>query len=139
MVHPIVPLTKAAARPFAKVRSICLSLAGAEESMNHGRPCFVVRGKTFAMFLENHHGDGRLAIWCKAPPGEQAAMVDADPSRFFVPPYVGPRGWIGVRLDLAAVDWDDVAAIVRTSHQMTAPKRALREKPAAKPARARRP
>jgi hypothetical protein len=85
-----------------------------------------VRGKTFAMFLDNHHGDGRVALWCKAPPGAQAEIVAADPRRFFVPPYVGPRGWIGARLDLDP-DWGAVAACVEDSYRMTAPKRLLAE------------
>ncbi len=82
-----------------------------------------MRGKTFVMFADNHHGDGRVALWCKAPPGAQAMIVAADPRRFFVPPYVGPRGWIGARLDTDP-DWGAIAACVEESWRMTAPKRA---------------
>ena len=67
-------------------------------------------------------GDGRVSMWCKAPPGAQVVLVGSDPERFFVPPYVGHRGWVGVRLDIE-IDWDEVAGIVEESYRMTAPKR----------------
>jgi hypothetical protein len=67
-------------------------------------------------------GDGRVSLWCKAPPGAQGVLVASDPQRFFVPPYVGHRGWVGVRLDVET-DWDDIADIVEESYRMTAPKR----------------
>jgi hypothetical protein len=110
--------------PLPKLKRICLALPEAKVSVNHGHPCFTVREKTFVMFMRNHHGDGRVAIWCKAPPGDQADMVESDPTRFFVPPYVGPRGWIGVRLDRKP-NWKLVETIVRESWRMTAPKRLL--------------
>jgi hypothetical protein len=72
------------------------------------------------MFHDDHHGDGRLAIWCRAAPGVQAQLVDEEPDRFFVPPYVGPSGWVGVRLD-HDVDWDEVAAIVRDALVLVVP------------------
>jgi hypothetical protein len=114
--------------PFERVREICGELPEVTEGEKHG-PCFQVRGKTFVMFMDNHHGDGRLAIWCKAPPGAQGMLVESDPSRFFVPPYLGPRGWVGVRLEGKA-DWDAVAACVEESYRMTAPKRLLAARPA---------
>jgi hypothetical protein len=90
------------------------------EKVSHGAPTFFAGGKkTFVMFLDDHHGDGRLAIWCAAPPGVQAALVDEEPERFFVPPYVGPRGWVGVRLDRDA-DWDEVAGIVEDGFRVVA-------------------
>lgn len=76
------------------------------------------------MFLDNHHGDGRVAIWCAAAPGAQADQVETDAERFFVPPYVGHRGWLGVRLDVD-VDWDEIAAIVEDAYRLTAPKSLL--------------
>jgi hypothetical protein len=109
---------------LARLGAICLAFPEAAEGLNHSQPCFEVRGKTFVMFLDNHHGDGRLALWCKAPPGAQAMIVESDPARFFVPPYVGPRGWIGARLD-GDVDWSAIAACVEESYRMTAPKRVL--------------
>src|SRR5581483_440413 len=84
-------------------------------------PTFFVRGKrAFLMVLRNHHGDGRFAIWCAAPPGLQAMLVEADPERFFVPPYVGHRGWLGMRLD-RALDWDELAGIVEDAYAEVAP------------------
>jgi predicted DNA-binding protein (MmcQ/YjbR family) len=70
----------------------------------------------------NHHGGGRPAVWCKAGPGNQALMVRAEPERFFVPPYVGPSGWIGVWLD-RSVDWAELADLLRDSYRLVAPKR----------------
>ncbi len=122
-MHPIAR-TSAAGRPLlAKLESIALALPEAEKILNHGRPSFAVRDKTFVMFMDDHHGDGRIAIWCKAPPGDQADMVESDPKRYFVPPYVGPRGWVGVRLDVPKPSWKTIATIVRESYRMTAPKR----------------
>ncbi len=74
------------------------------------------------MYLDNHHGDGRLALWCAAPEEMQQLLVQADPERFFVPPYVGHRGWIGVRLDLGA-DWEEIAGFVEDAYLSVAPKR----------------
>jgi hypothetical protein len=89
-----------------------------------GAPTFRVRDKIFAMYADadSHHGDGRPALWCKAPPGNQGLMVRSSPRRFFVPPYVGPRGWIGVWLDEAA-DWREIAELLRDAWRLTAPKR----------------
>ncbi len=78
---------------------ICLSFPEATETRSHGSPDFRVRGKTFASFVVNHHGDGRVALWLHAPPGAQQHYTEAEPEHFFVPPYVGPRGWLGVHLD----------------------------------------
>lgn len=117
--HPIMPTAPENERTLAKLRELCLALPDSSESINHGRPCFVVNKKTFAMFLDDHHRDGRVAIWCKAPPGAQMMIVEGDPIRYFVPPYVGPSGWIGARLDRGP-DWGAVAALVAESHAMTA-------------------
>ena len=95
-----------------RVRKICAVLPEVEERPSHGAPTFFFRGKkSFVMFHDAHHGDGRLAIWCRAEPGVQAQLVDEEPERFFVPPYVGPSGWVGVRLD-RDVDWDEITQIV---------------------------
>ena len=104
---------------LAKLRAIALALPGAAEALNHGRPCFSVRNKTFVMFLDNHHRDGRVAIWCKAPPGAQTMITESDPERYFVPPYVGKSGWIGARLDRTP-DWAAIRALVAESYAMTA-------------------
>ncbi len=109
--------------PLTQLRRICLALPEATEKPD-GRPTFQVRGKTFAMFMDDHHGDGRVALWCKGAPGLQEMLLGSGQPRFFVPPYVGHKGWIGVRFDLDdQVDWDEVAVFVFESYQMTAPKR----------------
>ncbi len=82
-----------------------------------------VRGKTFAYYQFDHHGDGMIALVVKVPPGEQARLVEADPVTFFVPGYLGTRGWAGVRLDLKRVDWAQVEGLVVTAYRLTAPKR----------------
>jgi hypothetical protein len=81
---------------------------------------FLVRKKIIAYYLFDHHRDGRIALWCKAGPGEQGRLIEEDPRRFFVPPYLGPRGWVGVRLDLRSVDWAQVAYLVRNAYRLTA-------------------
>ena len=109
--------------PLERVRNICCALPEVVERLSHGQPTFFVRGKTtFVMFLDDHHGDGRLALWCAAPPGVQAQLVEQEPERFFRPPYVGGRGWIGVRLD-RQLDWDEVAEICADAYRQVAPKR----------------
>ena len=85
--------------PIERVRRICMALPETTEKLSHGEPTWFVKKKVFAMFSNNHHHDGRIALWCNAPLGEQQACVEGDPDHFFVPPYVGTKGWIGVRLD----------------------------------------
>jgi hypothetical protein len=113
------------AKPIDRLRTICLALPETQEKVfgGHTTPTFRVRDKIFAMVPDGDDGSG-VALWCKAPPGAQQVMVQADPARFFAPPYVGPKGWIGVRLD-AATDWDLVTDLVADSYRMTAPKRLL--------------
>jgi predicted DNA-binding protein (MmcQ/YjbR family) len=108
------------------VREVCLWLPEAQEFLSHGSPNFRVRGKTFATYVVNHHGDGRVALWLNAPPGSQELHVRAEPGHFFVPPYVGPRGWLGVVLD-RGIDWSRVAALVREGYEKVAPPQ-LRER-----------
>ena len=106
-----------------RLRSVCLALPETTERPSHGAPSFFVRDKKcFLMLLDDHHGDGRFAIWCAAPAGDQQLLVDADAERFFVPPYVGHRGWLGVRLD-RGLDWDELAGIVEDAYCTVAPKR----------------
>ena len=124
-----------AARALERVRRICLALPEVTERPSHGSPAFFVRGKrTLAMFVDDHHGDGILGIWCPAFPGVQEELVQQEPDRFFRPPYVGPSGWVGVRLD-RDVDWDEVRQIVLDSYRKVAPKRLLAQLEAAGPAR----
>ena len=105
--------------PLHRLRAICLALPEANESGGVGDPSFKVRDKIFAM---QHRVDGRMSMWCKAPPGAQEVLVGSDPARFFVPPYVGHHGWVGVWLD-REIDWEEVADLVQESYRMTAPKR----------------
>jgi predicted DNA-binding protein (MmcQ/YjbR family) len=102
------------------VRETCLWLPEAEEFLSHGSPNFRVRGKTFATYVRNHHGDGRVALWLNALPGAQELHVRADPEHFFVPPYVGPRGWLGVNLN-RGLDWNRITALVREAYEKVAP------------------
>ena len=107
-----------------RLRRLCLALPEAHEVEARGEPTFRVRNKMFAMYAapNNHHGAGRPAVWCKAAPGNQSLMVRAAPDRFFVPPYVGPSGWIGVWLDRDP-DWTEVRELVCDSYRLTAPRR----------------
>src|ERR1700678_4770903 len=102
------------------VRDACLWLPEAEEVVSHGSPNFRVRGKTVATYVVNHHGDGRVALWLNAPAGAQEVHVEAEPEHFFIPPYVGPRGWLGVVLD-RGIAWSRVAALVRGAYEKVAP------------------
>jgi hypothetical protein len=112
---------------LAMVREICLALPGAGERLSHGAPAFFIDGKqAFVMFMDDHHGDGRLALWCAAPPGAQAALTASSPDRYFVPPYVGHRGWIGLRLDRDATP-DEIAGVIEDAWLDRAPKRRLAE------------
>jgi predicted DNA-binding protein (MmcQ/YjbR family) len=108
--------------PLDQLRAICLELPEAVETGGVGNPSFKVRDKIFAM---RHQHNGRWSMWCKAPPGVQEALVAADSARFFVPPYVGHHGWVGVYLDVA-LDWDEIGDLVDDSYRMTAPKRLSR-------------
>lgn len=105
--------------PRDRLRAICLGLPEAAEKEAWGDPTWRVRDRIFAM---EKSGDGRVSFWCKAPAGSQLVLVGADPERFFVPPYVGHKGWIGMRLDRGP-DWDEVAVLVRRSYRLVAPKR----------------
>jgi hypothetical protein len=104
-----------------RVRRICSALPEVAEKISHGEPTFFVRKKVFAMFANNHHHDGRIAVWCPVPPGFQATMIEADPKKFFKPPYVGVRGWIGIQLD--QINDKELASHLREAWRMIAPKK----------------
>jgi len=115
------------ARVVERLRRICLGLPETTERLSHGAPTFFVRGKrAFLMVLDDHHGDGRFALWCAAADGVQQLLVGADPDRFFVPPYVGHRGWLGLRLD-RGIDWDEVAGIAEDAYARVAPAKLVPE------------
>ena len=105
--------------PAERLRAICLALPEAAETPMKRGPAYRVNDRIFAM---DRRGDGRLSVWCKAPPGSQAVLVGADSARFFVPPYFGPKGWVGMRLD-AGPDWNEVVSLIRRSYRLVAPKR----------------
>src|SRR5271170_788181 len=114
---------------YQRVRGICLGFAGAEEKLSHGMPSFHVRGKMFLMFVDDHHADGRLAVWCKAALEDafetafvtQKKLVASNPARFFVPPYVGVKGWVGVFVDPDHADWIELAILVEEAWRSVAP------------------
>jgi len=106
-----------------RLREVCLALPETFEKEAWGECTFrVTGGGMFAMTDNNHHGSGHLAVWVKAPPMVQEILVNSDAKRFFVPPYMGPKGWVGVRLDYK-VAWDEVAGILKDGYLMSAPKR----------------
>jgi hypothetical protein len=110
--------------PLPKLRKICLALPEAHEVEAWGEPTFRVKNKLFAMYAAdgNHHGSGRSSVWIKATRENQLLMIQAQPKKFFKPPYVGPSGWVGVYLD-ASPDWDEVTELLRDGWRMTAPRK----------------
>src|SRR6186997_806086 len=105
--------------PLGRLRAICLALPDSTEKIAWGEPTWRVRGKLFAQLDDHHHGADHLAVWLPAPLGEQEVMVFTDPARFFRPPYVGPRGWVGVVLDTHP-EWDMVERLVREAYRHVA-------------------
>ena len=108
--------------PLPRLRRLCLALPETTERLSHGEPTWFVRDRTpFVMFADHHHDD-RVACWCAAPAGAQAALIAEDPGRYFKPPYVGGRGWVGVWLD-RTVDWDALGDLVVDAYRTVAPTR----------------
>jgi hypothetical protein len=103
--------------PIERLRKICMALPGVTETLSHGEPTWWAAARTFASTDNNHHQSGRVAVVCKAPLGFQAAMVEMAPRRFYRPPYVGHKGWVGLRIDLD-VDWEEVASVVEQAYRM---------------------
>ncbi|SDD92095.1 MmcQ/YjbR family DNA-binding protein [Actinokineospora iranica] len=112
--------------PLERLRSLCLAMPEATERVSHGEPTWFVRGKKVFVNYAGHHHDDRVGFWCAAPPGVQEEMIAEDPERFYRPPYVGHRGWLGVYLDVD-VDWAEIAEIVDQAYRVVAPKRLLAE------------
>jgi hypothetical protein len=119
--------------PVGPLRALCLALPEVVERPSHGEPTWFVRGKTTFVMYANHHHDDRLAFWCAAPEGAQATLVHLHPQRFFRPPYVGVRGWLGVWLDVP-VDWEEIADLVAAAYRAVAPQRLVAELDAREPA-----
>lgn len=109
--------------PLEQLRRLCLALPEVTERVSHGEPTWFVRDKKVFVTFADHHHDDRLGFWCAAPPGAQEALVAADPERYFRPPYVGHRGWLGVFLDVPNVDWGEISELVTDAYRVVAPKR----------------
>jgi hypothetical protein len=136
--HPIKPLRARDVALVDKLRAICLSFPQANERISHGEPTwFAGRGKVFAMLDNQHHGADHLGVWLPLPPGEQQLLVEGDPQRFFRPPYVGVKGWVGVRLD-GLRQWDALSQLIRDAFCHVASKTLRDELEAAAEAPARR-
>jgi len=116
----IPPARDDVASPLERLRRICLALPETGEKVSHGEPTFWVGGRMFATFDNHHHGAPHMGVWLAMPLGAQEALVYQDPKRFFVPPYVGGRGWVGVRLD-GRPSWKTVAKVVREAHKFRRP------------------
>jgi len=107
--------------PLTRLRKACNAMPECEEKLSHGEPTFFVRKKVFAMFANNHHGDGHVAVWLPAAPGVQEEMIAEAPETFFHPPYVGCRGWVGVQI--ARIGDEELVSLVRSSWRLVAPKK----------------
>ncbi len=120
MAHPIKPISAEIAPLIERLRQLCLALPETTEKLAWGEPTFRVKDRMFAQLDNNHHNSGHLAVWCPCPPGAREVLIDNSPEMFFVPPYVGPKGWIGVRLT-GDCDWDAVAMVLEDAWRMVAP------------------
>jgi len=109
--------------PLDRVRAICTALPGVTERPSHGEAAwFAANGRQFASFADRHHDD-RSAVWCAAAPGAQEQLMEADPGRFFRPPYVGVRGWLGIWLDGRKTDWGRTALLLGEAHEIVSARR----------------
>ena len=117
----LMPKTTAAAA-LAKITKLCAALPEAKRELMGSHAAFTVRGKKFAYLLDNHHGDGILALCFRGAPGEQQAWIELDDKRYFSPAYIGPRGWTGLRLDIGATNWSEVEARIVSSYRIAAPR-----------------
>jgi len=112
---------------LSRVRRICLALPESMEKLSHGEPAFFVRKKVFAMFSNNHHKDGHVAVLIPAAPGHQATLIATSPETYYRPPYVGPAGWVGIELD--RIDDEDLACHIRDAWQLIYGKSPAQRKP----------
>ena len=109
-----------------KLAAICMALPGTVREDKGSHSAFTVSKKVFVYYLNDHHGDGIVSVCCKALPGDNQRLIDANPQKFYLPSYIGPRGWVALRLDRRTVDWGEVTELVRGSYMQTAPKRLAR-------------
>jgi len=108
---------------LSRLIEIALALPAAKHEMKGSHAQFTVGKKTFAYFLDDHHGDGIVAVACKVLPGDNKALAKAQAGRFYLPAYIASRGWVALRLDVGKVDWDEVKDLLRGSYSMIAPRR----------------
>lgn len=120
---------------LARLTAICAGLPEAERERSGRHAIFRVRRRTFAYFQDDHHGDGRVCVVCRAPGGENEALIASAPDRYSMPAYIGHRGWVALALDVPGIDWEEVAGLVTDSYLLAAPKRlaAQLERPSASP------
>jgi len=125
--RPVTRRTSSAGDPrLARLTALCLALPEAERELLGDHAAFRVRKRVFAYFLNNHHGDGIVSVCCRSAMGENVDRVSRDPYRFYMPAYIGPRGWFGLRLDRGRIDWKEVANVVELSYRLAAPKTLVR-------------
>ena len=108
---------------LTRLTKLALALPEASRLVHGSHAGFLARKKTFAYFLDNHHGDGIVAVACKALTGDNEVLARSDPTRFYLPAYIGPRGWVALRLDVGTVDWDEVRELLAGSYRLVAPKK----------------
>ena len=120
--HAIIPRMATRKRPIEQATAICMAMPEATVEHSGSHAIFRVRKKVFAYFLDNHHGDGIVSVCVKTSLGENLDLVQHDPVRFYMPAYIGPRGWVGIRVDTKRVDWSEVAQFVKSSYRAVAPK-----------------
>ena len=118
---------------LTRLSKLCVAFPEVARELCGSHATFRVRGKPFAYFLNNHHGDGVVSFCWKAGPGENRDWVALDPTHYFLPAYIGPRGWAGLRLDVGRPDWAEIAGLLRDSYRLTAPKRLLARLPQLRP------
>ena len=117
-VKPLGSVKKDTGEQLGRLRRICMAMPGAEERLSHGEPTFFA-GKVFAMFSNNHHNDGHIAVWIPAPPGLQEALIAEAPETYYRPPYVGCKGWVGI--ELKAIDDEALRGHIHEAWRMVAP------------------
>lgn len=120
-------MTRGVSPECQRLREICLSLPAVEEAVSNGEPVWRVKGRIFAQLEDHHHNSERVGVWLNAPAGAQEVLISNAPGRFYRPPYVGHRGWVGAFLDVPEIDWEELAGLVEQSFRMVAPKRLLAE------------
>ena len=118
-----MPQTRREDPRLTRLSKICLALPEVTRQILGSHASFSVRKKIFVYYMDNHHGDGIVSVSCKVFPGDNTALVASQPKRFYLPAYIGPRGWVALRLDLGEIDWGEVAELVSGSYILSAPRK----------------